>query len=357
MTQAPNIDGILITWGDRLFYPGNRMVKTKPQPKLNGGSTQQPAAAIRARIEATVVRRAPQVMVKVTGGGRGMKAIAAHFRYISKNGRLEIEDQRGEKMRGKDSVYGLTDEWRLSGSLIPDDAEPGHRREAFNLMLSMPRALELYPQAALDGKLVPQPVAQAATTAGDAAALKLLAAVGYSALLLAVPWGHHAVLMDKVKDAAARQWYVQASVENGWSRYQLQDQIHAASHQCKGKAASNFSLRLPAPDSALIQQPIKDIYLFDFLTLQALFHAHEVETGLIQHLEKFLLKLGQGALGQAHRCGEHLAAQQAGQSVSSTGPWLPTWAPLHQRESTVQRAMLGSWLGGFYAGLIRDCSS
>jgi hypothetical protein len=42
-------------------------------------------------------------MVKVTGGGRGMKAIAAHFRYISKNGRLDIEDERGETMRGKDS--------------------------------------------------------------------------------------------------------------------------------------------------------------------------------------------------------------------------------------------------------------
>ena len=51
--------------------------------------------AIRSRIEATVVRRAPQVMVKVTGGGRGMKAIAAHFRYISKNGRLDIEDEHG----------------------------------------------------------------------------------------------------------------------------------------------------------------------------------------------------------------------------------------------------------------------
>ena len=43
-------------------------------------------------------------MVKVTGGGRGMKAIAAHFRYISKNGRLDIEDERGETMRGKDSA-------------------------------------------------------------------------------------------------------------------------------------------------------------------------------------------------------------------------------------------------------------
>ena len=79
MAQPPNIDGILIAWGDRLFYPGNRVVKTKPQPRLNGDATRLRAAAIRKRIEATVVRRAPQVMVKVTGGGRGMKAIAAHF--------------------------------------------------------------------------------------------------------------------------------------------------------------------------------------------------------------------------------------------------------------------------------------
>ena len=80
-------------------------------------------------------------MVKVTGG-RGMKAIAAHFRYISKNGRLEIEDQRGETMRGKDTLRDLADEWRFGGSLIPDDAEPGHRREAFNIMLSMPRGTD-----------------------------------------------------------------------------------------------------------------------------------------------------------------------------------------------------------------------
>lgn len=142
MAQPPNIDGILITWGDRLFYPGNRVVKVKPQPRLSGDAARVRAAAIRKSIEATVVRRAPQVMVKVTGGGRGMKAIAAHFRYISKNGRLEIEDQRGETMRGKDTLSDLADEWRLGGSLIPDDAEPGHRREAFNIMLSMPHGTD-----------------------------------------------------------------------------------------------------------------------------------------------------------------------------------------------------------------------
>ena len=142
MAHAPNIDGVLIQWGDRLFYPGNRVVKVKPQPKIGGDSAQMRAAAIRKRIEATVVRRAPQVMVKVTGGGRGMKTIAAHFRYISKNGRLEIEDQRGETMHGKDTLSDLADEWRFGGSLIPDDAEPGHRRQALNIMLSMPHGTD-----------------------------------------------------------------------------------------------------------------------------------------------------------------------------------------------------------------------
>ena len=139
MPQAPNIDGVLIQWGDRLFYPGNRIVKTKPQPKLGANGSRQRAAAIRERIEATVVRRAPQVMVKVTGGGRGMKAIAAHFRYISKNGRLDIEDERGETMRGKDTLPELADDWRFGGTLIDD---VGDRREAFNIMLSMPRGTD-----------------------------------------------------------------------------------------------------------------------------------------------------------------------------------------------------------------------
>jgi hypothetical protein len=139
MSQAPNIDGVLIQWGDRLFYPGNRMVKVAPQPKSGGSENRQRAAAIRERIAATVLPRAPQVMVKVTGGGRGMQAITAHFRYISKNGRLDIEDERGQTTQGKEAVHELADDWRFGGSLIDD---VGHRREAFNLMLSMPRGTE-----------------------------------------------------------------------------------------------------------------------------------------------------------------------------------------------------------------------
>ncbi len=118
MSQAPNIDGVLIAVGRPALLPR--------QPRRQGeaaaeaerrAAARQRAAAIRERIEATVVRRAPQVMVKVTGGGRGMKAIAAHFRYISKNGRLDIEDERGETMRGKDTLHELADDWRFGGTL------------------------------------------------------------------------------------------------------------------------------------------------------------------------------------------------------------------------------------------------
>jgi len=135
MNSDPSIDGVLIQWGERLFYPRNRIVKAQT-PRLRTSS--QRATAIRSRIEATV-RRAPQVMVKVTGGGRGMAAIAAHFRYISRNGRLDIEDDRGVVERGKDVLHDIERQWRFGGSLIEDH---GHRREAFNIMLSMPRGTD-----------------------------------------------------------------------------------------------------------------------------------------------------------------------------------------------------------------------
>jgi hypothetical protein len=136
MTDPTRIDGVLVQWGERLFYPGNRIVKDSPQPRLRGNARQDGAAAIRERIEATVLRRATQVMVKVTGGGRGMLAIVAHLRYVSKNGRLDIEDEHGQTSRGKDALYELADDWRYGGTLIDDVSD---RREAFNIMLSMPR--------------------------------------------------------------------------------------------------------------------------------------------------------------------------------------------------------------------------
>lgn len=129
--STTSVDGMLVAWGDRLFYGPNRFVRSHT-PRL---SLQAQASAVRQRIHAIVVRNAPQVMVKVTGGGRGMGAIAAHLRYISKSGRLPFEDDRGEVREGREALRDLADQWRCGGARIPEKSE---RREAFNLMLSMP---------------------------------------------------------------------------------------------------------------------------------------------------------------------------------------------------------------------------
>lgn len=161
--------------------------------------------------------------------------------------------------------------------------EKGFSERNIKRMLAFYRA---YP--ALD--LVPQAVAPMGTETKVPQPVALFAAD----LLLALPWGHHAELMAKVKEPAARHWYMQAAVAQGWSRSVLVTQIESAAHQRAGQATSNFALRLPPPESELVQQALKDPYIFDFLTLADDFKERELETGLIAHVEKFLLELGQG---------------------------------------------------------------
>jgi Relaxase/Mobilisation nuclease domain len=128
------VDGLLVQWGDRLFYPSNRTVRSST-PFLSGAVLHTRAKDLRQRINAIVARKAPQVMVKVTGGGRGMGAIAAHLRYISKSGRLPFEDDRGVVRDGPEALRDVADQWRCGGGRIPERSD---RREAFNIMLSMP---------------------------------------------------------------------------------------------------------------------------------------------------------------------------------------------------------------------------
>ena len=109
-----------------------------------------------------------------------------------------------------------------------------------------------------------------------------------------LPWGHHVLLLERVKDEVQRRWYIRKSVAEGWSRSVLTMQIDARLYQRQGEIVSNFADRLPAPQSELVQQALKDPYIFDFLTLEPTFHERELETGLVAHLEKFLLELGQG---------------------------------------------------------------
>jgi predicted nuclease of restriction endonuclease-like (RecB) superfamily len=113
-------------------------------------------------------------------------------------------------------------------------------------------------------------------------------------LLWRIPWGHHSLLLEKVKDLPTRQWYMQQTVAQGWSRNILFLMINARLHERQGQSTNNFATHLPAPQSDLVRQTLKDPYIFDFLTLEEPFHERELETGLIHHLEKFLLELGQG---------------------------------------------------------------
>lgn len=120
---------------------------------------------------------------------------------------------------------------------------------------------------------VPQAVAQSAA----APEVPQAAALFEAQLLQAIPWGHHAELMAKVKDLPTRRWYMQATLQNGWSRNILVMQIESAAHHRQGRTVSNFASRLPAADSDFVQQTLKDPYLFDFLTLEPGFHERELQ--------------------------------------------------------------------------------
>jgi predicted nuclease of restriction endonuclease-like (RecB) superfamily len=109
-----------------------------------------------------------------------------------------------------------------------------------------------------------------------------------------LPWTHNVVLMQKIKDKHTRYWYAQKTLENGWSRNVLGLMITGEAHKREGRALTNFKERMPLPQSDLAQQTLKDPYIFDFLTLEEPFHERELETGLLHHLEKFLLELGRG---------------------------------------------------------------
>ena len=109
-----------------------------------------------------------------------------------------------------------------------------------------------------------------------------------------LPWGHNVRLLDHVKERDERLWYVQATIENGWSRNILEMQIESGLYRRQGKAITNFQATLPKPQSDLAQQLLKDPYNFDFLTLSKDAHERELETGLVGHIQKFLLELGVG---------------------------------------------------------------
>ena len=128
---------------------------------------------------------------------------------------------------------------------------------------------------------LPQPVADLATSFLPQAAAE-------------IPWGHNIALIEKVKDPEQRLWYAAQTIEHGWSRAVLVHQIESDLYRRKGKALTNFDHALPAPQSDLARELVKDPYNLDFLGLTDDISERELERSLLDHLREFLLELGKG---------------------------------------------------------------
>jgi len=109
-----------------------------------------------------------------------------------------------------------------------------------------------------------------------------------------IPWRSNLALLDKLEDRQTRLWYAHNTIENGWSRDILAIQIESNLHKRQGKAINNFDVSLPPADSDMATQVFKDPYLFDFLGTADPRKEREVEQGLMDHIQRFLLELGAG---------------------------------------------------------------
>ena len=107
-------------------------------------------------------------------------------------------------------------------------------------------------------------------------------------------WGQNIVLLEKLDQDQDRLWYAARTLEHGWSRNILSLQIEGQAHLRQGRAQTNFPATLPTAESDMAVQIFKDPYLFDFLGADAPRREAELERGLVAHIQKFLLELGQG---------------------------------------------------------------
>ncbi len=109
-----------------------------------------------------------------------------------------------------------------------------------------------------------------------------------------VPWGHHCYIIARCKTPEEAIFYLNKTVENGWSRGMLLNFLDVNLYQAQRKSINNFSRYLPEPQSELAQETLKDPYNFDFLTLTEGYKERELEDALTNNITKFLLELGKG---------------------------------------------------------------
>lgn len=111
-----------------------------------------------------------------------------------------------------------------------------------------------------------------------------------------IPWGQNIVLLDKIDDEAVRRWYIEKTIENGWSRNVLIHQIESGlyARQALANKVTNFENRLASPQSELAVQTMKDPYIFDFIPFREDMVERDIENALVKDVTKLLLELGKG---------------------------------------------------------------
>lgn len=109
-----------------------------------------------------------------------------------------------------------------------------------------------------------------------------------------LPWGHIRTILGKTKEIDVALFYAAECAENGWSRSILELQMEQELHLRQGVAPGNFQHTLPSPQSELVQQTLKDPYIFDFLTLSKQAVERDIEKQLVANITRFLLELGKG---------------------------------------------------------------
>lgn len=107
-------------------------------------------------------------------------------------------------------------------------------------------------------------------------------------------WTHNLILMQQVKDIQARYWYMVQSIISHWNKRYLQEAIKLDHYGKHGALANNFTETLPAPEASEVKSMLKDPYIFDMLTFTDQYNERDVEIGLVNHVEKFLIEMGAG---------------------------------------------------------------
>ena len=109
-------------------------------------------------------------------------------------------------------------------------------------------------------------------------------------------WASHVILMNSKLPLGERYWYITQAVANGWSRNVLQMQIETNlfARQITTKKVSNFSARLPKPQSDLANYLMKNPYIFDMMGQTEAMNERDIEQQLVQSITKYLLEMGSG---------------------------------------------------------------